>query len=670
MVAYSIAWLLLAVPTSSSFLKLPSCPVHTPLQHKIRRPKDLFLFALPPSNHNSADNDQKERPFRETLLDLGLPERSVDKTLAQLVAVGLLDHAVNGTPETLIMIAQDFLERPEVFSALLMSDFSLPPLVAHQVRAGVMGVLLASQPAEVETKQETAPSGESRKSSQAATHKNHTEVDSKAIKLDNKITENSEANDFIKVNGVEKEVEESDLQDEEIEVVKRPLYKSVIVNVKASKRRSASKKDDKSTDKISGQHEYGLPSDYETKYPKLAGELEAFYSFMTRPSTGSQEDSIRPATASVYMRHAKQFLGWYAVTHNKDQLQQKESGNDSSQLSLYAIFPDKEKKSADAVLEFILWLRSSRDISTSYEANILRGLTKVLKFRFAQISQSDPSYGEKSFDDIPLIREIRKLHRDANKRQSVAPRSSDESQKWLTWPEYLQVVKQTQTELVGLLNEYKVNDGSRPPRQKEGKDGKVAYTPMQRKISTCYQRYLILAIFSSVPDRQRTIRELEIGRSFQKEEGSGCWCIKHAPEDYKTGKAYGERPLLQLSKHLTPWIDEFLEDWRQCLVPKSKALFAQPRTGKPLTADSVYQIVGRACYNCTGKRTNPHLLRDMLVTHVRESDASEKQLEALALYMGHSIQMQRSSYDRRTLSKKVAPAVELMQSVNGQTGGE
>ena len=476
--------------------------------------------------------------------------------------------------------------------------------------------------------------------------------------------------DFDKVNVVDKEEEESDLQEANIEVVKRPLYKTVIVNPKASKRRAASKKDAESTDKNSG-HEYGLPSDYQMKYPKLAEELEAFYAFMTRPSTNSQEDTIRPATASVYMRHAKQFLGWYAVTHNNTQSEETEVGFDNdSQLSLYTIFPDKEKKSADAVLEFILWLRSSRDISTSYEANILRGLTKVLKFRFSQISQSDPSYGEKSFDDIPLIREIRKLHRDANKRQSVAPRSSDESQKWLTWPEYLQVVQQTQTELVGLLDEYKASNDSGPPRQKKEKDGKLAYTPLQRKISTCYQKYLVLAIFSSIPDRQRTIRELELGRSFQKEGESGCWCIKHAPEDYKTGKAYGERPLLQLSKHLTPWIDEFLGNWRQCLVPKSEALFAQPRTGKPLTADSVYQIVGRACYSCTGKRTNPHLLRDMLVTHVRESNASEKQLEALALYMGHSIQMQRSSYDRRTLTKKVAPAVELMQTVNGQTEGE
>ena len=135
--------------------------------------------------------------------------------------------------------------------------------------------------------------------------------------------------------------------------------------------------------------------------------------------------------------------------------------------------------------------------------------------------------------------------------------------------------------------------------------------------------------------------------------------------DYKTGKAYGERPPLQLAESLTPEVDNFLDKWRCCLLPKSNTLFVQPRTGNPLTQDSVYQIVSRCCYQYMGKRTNPHLLRDMLVTHVRQSDASEKQLESLALLMGHSIQMQRTSYDRRTLTQKVAPAVELMQSVNG-----
>ena len=48
----------------------------------------------------------------------------------------------------------------------------------------------------------------------------------------------------------------------------------------------------------------------------------------------------------------------------------------------------------------------------------------------------------------------------------------------------------------------------------------------------------------------------------------------------------------------------------------------------------------------TGKLTNPHLVRDMVVTHLRGGGASERELEALAIYMGHSLAMQRSTYDR------------------------
>ena len=78
----------------------------------------------------------------------------------------------------------------------------------------------------------------------------------------------------------------------------------------------------------------------------------------------------------------------------------------------------------------------------------------------------------------------------------------------------------------------------------------------------------------------------------------------------------------------------------------------------------------RCCYKYKQKKTNPHLLRDMIVTHVRKNgDASEKELEALALFMGHSIQMQRDSYDRRTLEQKVSPAVKLMKDMNSLGGG-
>lgn len=38
--------------------------------------------------------------------------------------------------------------------------------------------------------------------------------------------------------------------------------------------------------------------------------------------------------------------------------------------------------------------------------------------------------------------------------------------------------------------------------------------------------------------------------------------------------------------------------------------------------------------------------------------------QALALYMGHSVDMQRSTYDRRSKEQKVEPAVELLAALN------
>ena len=93
---------------------------------------------------------------------------------------------------------------------------------------------------------------------------------------------------------------------------------------------------------------------------------------------------------------------------------------------------------------------------------------------------------------------------------------------------------------------------------------------VQRKdIATTFQQYLILSFFANVPDRQRTLRELELGRSCLRvdendDDGNDCaaWIIKHSAEDYKTGATYGERPPLPLLSSLTPDIDDFLVRWR------------------------------------------------------------------------------------------------------------
>jgi hypothetical protein len=83
----------------------------------------------------------------------------------------------------------------------------------------------------------------------------------------------------------------------------------------------------------------------------------------------------------------------------------------------------------------------------------------------------------------------------------------------------------------------------------------------------------------------------------------------------------------------------------------------------------VHCLLTSTSYRLTGKRVNPHLVRDMIITHLRGTDASERQLEALAIYMGHSLAMQKGTYDRRSKAEKVAPAVELLAALNHDSGG-
>ncbi len=55
---------------------------------------------------------------------------------------------------------------------------------------------------------------------------------------------------------------------------------------------------------------------------------------------------------------------------------------------------------------------------------------------------------------------------------------------------------------------------------------------------------------ASCADRQRTIRELEVGKTLFKE--GERWVIKHQADDYKTGRAYGQRPPMVIAPHIYP----------------------------------------------------------------------------------------------------------------------
>ena len=527
----------------------------------------------------------------------GLSKKNQEVVLSHLSKSGLWDEEESQTSDNVVLLARDFVDRPEVFSSLLINDFGFPPLAAHQTRALAMAVIKGGKDQKIIMKPTTTTSSskvngkqqqEANTSNGENPKKNNNEVEiiepwtvgKKTKQSKPKAVTKTSPRKEVKISSSE-EREEMNLKETENNIdksnkknAKRIGFKSIVVNEKAKARRK------------NGQYEYALNED---SFPQLAKDLKAFYAFMTRPSPHSQEDPIRPATADVYMRHARQFLGWYVK--EKHGTAEAKSSLDGP-LSIFQIIQDKEKESANDVIDFILWLRS-RDVSVSYEANILRGLTKLLKFRFSRESTSDPSNGGNTFDDIPMIKEIRKLHRDANKRQRLAPRSSNEQRKWLSWPEYLNVIKAMKNELLELIQNYYDPETSDKQQQQR----------RETVVAEKYQCFLILSLFASIPDRQRTMRELAIGSTLVKSEETDLWTVKHGPDDYKTGKSYGERPTIQLRPELSEAIDDYIENWRPALEPTTHYLFVQSRTGKPLTGDGIFQRVSRCCFKYGGKRT-------------------------------------------------------------------
>jgi hypothetical protein len=675
-------------------------------------PTVVIRYATHSDSSTSASMDLNERmdPLLQAMIQLQYTPEQCTTIQTQLQMVGLWENTMittsttnittvqghnvpSSTPSsshhepsfTLRTLTKDYMNQDSsTISTILIRDFQLPPLVAHQTRTALLYLHQQQQQNEEENaKVPVRENGNQLRKEEEDSTTTTTTSSSSNVPNQSLLVSDHDDNEPNPTSSWEQR------------------YKSTIVRPIAQRRWAMCQTSTTSsaTSNTDNKHMFAYSLQPIQDYPICQQELQEFYQFMTLPSTDSQEETpIRPATANIYIRHAKLFLGWYwnihVPNHNQDR--------DKALLSLYVIFPTKDKVHANSILQYILWLRTTRYIAVSYEANLLRGLCKLLKFRYRKESFTESDTGMNnshnndgmnshtahddattttstttSFNDIPVIRELRKLHRDANRRQAVAPRVSQEEHKWLSWPDYIQVVQRTKDDLWLELQDYKttthpaVMDHQKNLKQQQIQQ-RVLNT-QRRRIAVLYQKYLILSFFANVPDRQRTIRELEIGRSFVRDNASHQWCIKHTPDDYKTGRTYGERPPLQLPTSLTMDIDDFIAQWRPALLQDNKNsniqhLFLGPRTGTPLTSDAVYQTVSKTCYHYTGKRTNPHLLRDMIVTHVRESPSvTEQQLEALALYMGHSAAIQRKSYDRRTLTKKVAPAIALMEQVNADS---
>jgi hypothetical protein len=329
-------------------------------------------------------------------------------------------------------------------------------------------------------------------------------------------------------------------------------------------------------------------------------EFDAFTRFLTQPFFGAQVEPIAGVTAAKYCDHMRGMLGWLHSVR----------GIPLPALSFRTAIPEASRAGVEVAFDYLQWLRTERGVAVRTEGVVVRSIMAAAKFLYHPDSNVVANSGDKPYQDLPVVKELRSMVNSGRQARKVASRTSEESLKWLDWPQYLALVKELKRECALLKP-----DGTPRPR---------------RDVALSLQRYLIFATLSCVPDRQRTVRELEVGRTLVKE--GDRWCIRHRSEDYKTGKAYGDRPPLVLAPRMYPELEAFIGTWRRELNPAHNYLFTQVN-GDPFSDKNLWKTFWTASYRITGRKTNPHLIRDSIVTYLRSGSASEKELEALALYV-------------------------------------
>ncbi len=332
-------------------------------------------------------------------------------------------------------------------------------------------------------------------------------------------------------------------------------------HIKSSKRRNVTRYSLKNLDPA--KLKSATPDDIQQvqdELHRIYKELEELRQFLTAAHYYRRQDkAVRMPTAAKVINILLLIYGWLYYV------------NRTPINSIGLAYLDQPR----LAYTYVQWLKTERKVSPKTEVQAAVAFLNVAKFNHYLDSDSIRCQElSKPYCDVAIISELRSLIRDINERVKTAPISTvDESKKWLTWPEYLACV------------EFLKDDC-----------GKLTSEGLPRKewtIARSYERYLIAALLAYMPpDRQRTLRELQLGKSLIKgviKQGivhptdNGLWFIVLEPEDYKTGAAYG-RQVQKVPERLYPYLEEWLDQWRAVLNPIHDFVFTQ-MNGKPLTSE-------------------------------------------------------------------------------------
>jgi hypothetical protein len=328
---------------------------------------------------------------------------------------------------------------------------------------------------------------------------------------------------------------------------------------------------------------------------------------------------------------------------------------------------EKASECKKLILEYLDFLGGH----PSTKIQVLHLCIALAKFIFRDEIGNDDYATEQ---DIPMVKMLLSLHKIEKQKQKITPDAVPHENKSVTWETVLQVLEKLR---LRAITEFCVkNRGTHIVREARVKSS----------IVEDLQDFLSLAFMVLVPpDRARTYYELEIGKTLlQGTYQAGIfiptermespeladWYIRLNPQQYKTGKSYGESwikmPNIRFSDNSTfyEYIDKWLSEGREYKQKCNHNFFFRgARSFKPLTTEGWNERIVKIFDRETGVPVAPKELRKIYVVFLKNNGAPESVLEGAAAAMHHSRRVQTQIYDVQNRLDKIAPVFEFNEQI-------
>jgi integrase len=303
--------------------------------------------------------------------------------------------------------------------------------------------------------------------------------------------------------------------------------------------------------------------------------------------------------------------------------------------------------------EFIAWGINDRKNGYGWATLIGAAALNVAKWKHYKHSKLA------KYRDIQEIEDIRALLLEiAHKREREPRRTTSKEmleEKLVTFEQCTDVVKYLRKCCAPQRTAFRKGQGKNHAGRKRSDEA----------IMLSWLRYLVVAILTYCPIRQRELRDLELGKTLFREEDG--YVVRLRPEDHKTGSKTGKDREFALPAHLTADLDEWLNVWRPKISTGHQRVFIHvssksgQKLGQPYDGVKLSEIVTHTMYTATGvlygdpKRTSPHDFRRIAITWQRKY-GNRNQDEALAEMMGHSVKEADRTYSQLTSRERTEKA--------------